>query len=458
VTEQERTERGSVLDRALGVFAEVRAGEAITALLLVLCLLLLLSAYYVIKPVREALILQLESGAEYKSYMSAVIAVLLLGLVPAYARLVERVRRNRLIVTVTLFFASHLVLFYFGSFVPAVMRNIGLVFYAWVGIFNMMLVAQLWAFANDLYTEEQGKRLFPIVGIGASAGAVGGSTLKLALSGFLGVYESLLVSAGLLVLVAVLVQIIHQREEARRERLGAEKPGASEVAKQSSGKRGAYQLVFQNRYLLLIALFSVVFTLINTNGEYLLGKLVKATAQEQVASGALAPGEVKEFIDAKFSQFYFYVNWAGVLLQAFVVSRLVKYGGLGVALFVFPVVACAGALGVLAMPVLGVLFWSKIAENSTDYSVNNTVRNMLWLPTTREMKYKAKQAVDTFFIRMGDVSSALVVFVGVELLDLGVRGFVSVNLVAIVIWLLLSVQILRAKKELPPTSQTSPAG
>jgi AAA family ATP:ADP antiporter len=110
------------------------------------------------------------------------------------------------------------------------------------------------------------------------------------------------------------------------------------------------------------------------------------------------------------------------------------------------------------MPVLGVLFWSKIAENSTDYSVNNTVRNMLWLPTTREMKYKAKQAVDTFFIRMGDVSSALVVFVGVELLDLGVRGFVSVNLVAIVIWLLLSVQILRAKKELPPTSQTSPAG
>ena len=204
----------SPLERALGIVTEVKAGEGVTALLLTFNVFLLLTAYYVIKPVREGLVLAMKSGAEYKSYLSAAIAVALLVAVPAYARVANRLPKNKLVAGVTLFFASHLVVFWGLSKIPSAEQNLGLVFYVWVGIFNMMVVAQFWAFANDLYTPEQGKRLFALVGIGASVGAALGayvtSFLKDTLG--LGIYELLLVSGVLLVGCAALTQMAHARE------------------------------------------------------------------------------------------------------------------------------------------------------------------------------------------------------------------------------------------------------
>lgn len=163
----------SLLDRALRPFTDVRAGEGPTALLLALNVFLLLMAYYFIKPIREALILG-ESGAEVKSYASAVQAVLLLGAVPLYARLAGRLPRRTLINRVTVFFAGCLVVFFLlgTAGVP-----LGIPFYLWVGIFNLMIVAQFWAFANDVYTNDEGERLFPLVQFGASVGAVLGSVV-----------------------------------------------------------------------------------------------------------------------------------------------------------------------------------------------------------------------------------------------------------------------------------------
>ncbi|HET9954436.1 MAG TPA: hypothetical protein VFQ61_08025, partial [Polyangiaceae bacterium] len=164
----------------------VEDGEAVTALLLTLNVFLLLSAYYIIKPVREALILAMRSGAEYKSYMSGVIAILLLFAVPAYAKIVDRLPRLKLVVGVTLFFAANLLLFTVAAEVPALRERLGLIFYAWVGVFNMMVVAQFWSFANDLYDEEQGERLFPMVALGGSLGAALGSKLSAGLIPLLG--------------------------------------------------------------------------------------------------------------------------------------------------------------------------------------------------------------------------------------------------------------------------------
>ncbi len=134
-------EKRSPLDTVLNLITEVRAGEGITALLLTVNIFLLLSAYYLIKPVREELILVMDSGAEYKSYMSAAIAVALLFAVPIYSNFAKRLPRNRLVIGVTLFFISHIALFFFAAQVPSIKPNLGLIFYLWVGIFNMMVVA-----------------------------------------------------------------------------------------------------------------------------------------------------------------------------------------------------------------------------------------------------------------------------------------------------------------------------
>src|SRR5215813_1881255 len=150
-------DKETAVDRLLLLVSDVRAGEGHTALLMMTNLFLLLTGYLIIKTVREALILS-EGGAVVKSYAAAGQALLLLAFVPAYGAFASRVNRLRLVCGVTLFFASHLIVFYLlGS---AGVR-VGVAFYLWIGIFNLVVIAQFWGFANDLYSPERGKRLFP---------------------------------------------------------------------------------------------------------------------------------------------------------------------------------------------------------------------------------------------------------------------------------------------------------
>jgi len=115
---------------------------------------------------------------------------------------------------------------------------------------------------------------------------------------------------------------------------------------------------------------------------------------------------------------------------------------------VLPLVSL-GAYGIISIaPLLGAVFTAKVAENSTDYSLNNTVRNMLFLPCTPEQKYSAKQAIDSFFVRLGDVGAAGVVFVGITFLRLGPRGFAVANALFVLLWLLLAWRIGRAYRDL----------
>ena len=132
-----------------------------------LLMFLILACNYMLKTAREVFILS-EGGAEVKSYSSAGQAVLLLFLVPAYSAFASRVNRVQLVQWVTLFFVSNVALFLLAL---GAGLQIGIAYFLWVGIFNLMVIAQFWAFATDLYTPEQGKRLFPLVGVGASLGA-----------------------------------------------------------------------------------------------------------------------------------------------------------------------------------------------------------------------------------------------------------------------------------------------
>jgi AAA family ATP:ADP antiporter len=433
------------LSRALRPITEVRPGEAVTALLLTANVFLLLTAYYVIKPVREALILALESGAEYKAYMSGVIAVALFVLVPLYAKLVDRLPRIKLVVAVTLAFAAQLALFFAAMGVESLRSQLGLVFYAWVGVFNMMVVAQFWAYANDLYDEEQGSRLFPMVALGASVGAAGGSQISAVLIPLVGLPSMLLVATLLLVMCALLFWLVERRlplpSHAEETEAEPKKSGA-----------GAFQLVLTTRYLVLIALFALTFSWVNTNGEYMLGKLVKADALDAVRRGELTATDVGKYIGATYGEFFFYVNVLGVLLQTFVVSRVVKWLGLSKAFLIMPLLALGNAAAVAAIPLLSVLRVGKIAENATDYSLNNTLRQMLYLVTSTEVKYKAKQAIDTFFVRAGDVCSALSVWIFAAVLVIPLQRFAWLSIALCVAWFVLAVAIGRGFQKRLATS------
>ena len=178
---------------------------------------------------------------------------------------------------------------------------------------------------------------------------------------------------------------------------------------------------------------------VNTTGEYLLGRTVTQAAQEAVAEQSAAGLSQDQFIGRFYSDFFAVVNLVGLLLQLFVVSRIFKYLSVSVAILFLPAIAFAGYTLLVLYPVLEVVRWAKTAENSTEYSLNNTVRGVLFLPTTREEKYKAKQTIDTFFVRSGDVLSALLVYLGTSWLFFKTEQFAMFNLVLVTVWLILAV-------------------
>ena len=418
----------SRLDRALAVFADVRAGEGTTAVLMLVNIFLLLICYSVIKTVREPLIL-LGGGAEVRSYAAAGQALLLMAFVPAYSWFASHVNRVKLLVGVTLFFVVCIELF--AVAVAARMPYVGVAFFIWVGIFNMSLVAQFWSFANDIYSQDAGNRLFPIIVMGMTAGAPLGSLV----SGRLfhaGVNpQSILQISALLLSVSVALYLwINRRDRTAH---------AAPQAPMSSA--GAFRLVLTSPYLRMVAALIVLLNVVNSTGEYLISRLLTAHVSELAA---LDPGFNRQaFIGAYAGDYQFWGNVATFLLQAFVASRLVKRRGLAGALLALPLIALGGYSIIAAGVGIGVTRWIKTVENATDYSIMNTARQMLWLPTTREEKYKAKQAIDTFFVRGGDVVSAGAVYAGTTLLHLSVAQFAGVNIVMTAIWLAIAVRLAR---------------
>jgi ATP:ADP antiporter, AAA family len=438
--------RRSAVERVLTVFTDVRPGEGVTLLLLAANSFGILSAYYMIKPVREALILAAAHGAELKSYASAVQAlILLLVAVPLYARLAGRLSRRRLLNSVNLFFIANLGLFYLALIAGGTGRTwLGFVFFVWVGIFNLMVPAQLWSLANDVYDTAQGERLFAVVAAGASLGGVLGGVVTKRLIGPIGIEALLLVSAGILVASHLLTSVIEARE---RRRLAERSAASARAIEEPLSKQGAFALVFRTRYLLLISLLMLMLNWVNTNGEFILSRKVEEIAKAEVASEVAAgtTGDVSQRVGKRIGSFYAgqftLVNITGLAIQLLLVSRIVKYLGVRVAILILPTIALAGYSLILAVPALRIIRVAKIAENATDYSVQNTVRQALFLPTTREDKYKAKQAIDTFFWRAGDVLSALLVYTGLHIVHWTPRGFAFTNITLVLVWIGLAIAV-----------------
>jgi len=423
-TSEAQPARKPLIERFLAPVADVRKEEVPSALLMTLIMFLILAAYYMLKTAREVFILS-EGGAEVKSYSSAGQALLLLILVPAYGAFASHVSRIRLIQWVTSFFISHLALFLVGI---AAGLDIGIVYFLWLGIFNLMVIAQFWAFASDLYTPEQGKRLFPLIGVGSSIGAWLGALEAGWILERIGPPRLLTVAAAMLILCVILTRVVNHVTP--RTQVGGEVKGVDKPL----GREDGFRMIFSDRYLLLIALLTVLLNVVNTSGEYLFSRYVVEEANSAHGAGPESAAARQNFIGSVYSRLFSTVNLVGLLLQLFVVSRVFKFLGVGKSLYVHPIVALSGYLLMLRAPSVHLMTWLKVADNSIDYSLGNTTKQALWLPTSREAKYKAKQAVDSFFVRAGDVVQAGIVFAG-ERLALTIPAFASINIVLAMGWL-----------------------
>jgi AAA family ATP:ADP antiporter len=173
---------------------------------------------------------------------------------------------------------------------------------------------------------------------------------------------------------------------------------------------------------------------------------MEALTNQAAEQTITAPAEILDFTRSGTAQFYgnffFWVNIMALLLQSLLASRLLKFGGFGAIAMLLPVIALISYSLMALLPILIVIKISKIAENATDYSINNTARHVLWLPVSSVMKYKGKPAIDTLYVRLGDGLAALTVLIGVQLLALSTRQFFIFNVTLVITWLLFTIMLI----------------
>ncbi len=435
----------SPVERFMSLFTRMRPGEGPSVLLYALYAFLLLVCYYILKTIREALILT-EFGAEARSYATAVIAVLLLFVVPLYGLLFRHVRKIHLIRWVTLFFIINILIFWVMAQTGV---EIGFFYFVFAGIFGVMVIAQFWAFAADSYNVKSGQRLFPVIMIGASAGALAGAqfTKYLTGQGLVEPINMLLYAAAILGATLLLAEWSRRSiPEESRSLHDDEEIGKTASGEEKSSLFGGFNLVFKDRYLLMIAGLVILLNWVNTTGETILAHFVSEYATRLAAE---TPSLEKGDIIARFyGDFFFWVNLVGFSVQAFLVARIYRWLGVSGALLILPAIAAVG-YGVMAfIPIFSIIRFVKIMENSTDYSIMNTTRQALFLPTDRAVKYEGKTAIDTFFWRFGDLVQAGAFFVGIHYLGLSIPQFALVNLALAVVWFALAVMIGREYRRL----------
>jgi len=412
-------------------------------------LLLLFCVYFFVQPLREGWIVVSDtsklSKMEVKAYSSFAQSILLLFLVSWYAGLSRTMERVTLITRATLFCISNMVIFWFlqPNFFVDKLPVSGIVYYLWVGMFGVFVVAQFWTFCADIYTDERGKRLLPMIAVGATSGAASGSWLvdQLVGGGIVPTEALLLVATVPLFASIWLTRIVDRRMRAPAmvaDVVPAAKPDdppAEKVSLVDSAK-----LVMVSRFLLLAVLVTLLTNWVNTNGENLLFRVIQETlSAEALAQGITDPSAILAFTrdgtTAFYGNFFFWVNIIALLLQAFVASRLLKYGGFGAILLILPVIALISYTVMALLPVLYFVKMMKIAENSTDYSINNTSRHVLWLPVSSALKFRAKPAIDTLYQRVGDGLAAITVLFGVHAFALSTSEFFAFNVFLVLLWL-----------------------
>lgn len=416
-----KLERG--FERVIG--AEVREGEWRIILPFFANLFLLLTAYYILKVVREPLIL-LGGSAVKRSYARGMQAGLLVFLVPAYSALANRIAPARLVKWIMGLFVGSLFFFFLAGRLHAA---IGFPFFVWLGIFSTLSIAQFWSLANEHLTETEGKRLFPLIAVGGTLGGIVGAQFAARFIERFTPLQMMLVAASILAVCMWLTHVGHTAADQHRRRVPDGPQGQRDF-------RGGFTLVLRDRYLLLIGTSVVVLNLITATGDFILAQIitVKAHGLPTAARG--------HFIGSFYGDLQTWVTVLTALVQILVVARAFKAVGIGGALLLMPIVEFAGYSLFALIPALATMAVVKVTEGTTDYSLENTIQQALFLPTSIDAKYKAKSAIDTLSKRLGDLVSTGVIWLG-NSVGLQVLGFSVANAIIALFWIALSLRLRR---------------
>ena len=345
-------------------------------------------SFYLLRPIREAF--GIVKGADSLPLLMTGTLVAMLAANPAFAALASRLPRRRFIPAAHHFFAANLALFFaLFRLQPGHGTGLGYAFFIWLSVFNLFVVSLYWGLMSDVFTEAQGKRLFGVLAIGGTLGALAGAALTGWLVGpRMGVAPGfiLLLSALALELGALCMKVLADRFALGSEAGAAREPGP--------GALEGLKALGRSRYLQAICAYILLYTVTSTLLYLAQGAIVARTFPTTAARAAA------------FARIDFWVNALTLAAQLFLTSRLLTRFGVGVILCALPVVTAFGFGALQLWPVFGVLMAFQVARRGLHYGVDRPAREVLYIPLGADERYKAKPFIDTFIYRSGDLIGA----------------------------------------------------
>ena len=407
--------------------ANIERDELPAVLLSFLFVFVLMTAYSILKPVRDAL------GGDFGNVGLSVAwtanFVLSVIAVSAYGALLSFVRFRIAVPAVYAFFA----LTFLGLYVATIrLENPILInqgFYVWVSVFSLFHLSVFWAFMADLFDKSRAQRLFGLFAAGTSAGALAGPALTSLLVDVLGAKTLILVSSGLLLVPIPIILVLERLRTTSLNTAGQNADLSKQVAMGRNPFAG-FSMFLTSRYLLMIGVFIVLYVTINTfvyfelqhlTGEYGLNTRTKIWAWIEIGTNVLT-----------------------LITAAFVTGRIVLKLGIRTALSMMPALVAGGVLVLLASPTLLVLALFQVLRRVGNYAVTRPSREMLFTIIGREARFKAKPVIDIVLYRGGDMLTAWMFTLLSTTLGIGLSGIAVVISGVAVLWALVALYLGKA--------------
>jgi AAA family ATP:ADP antiporter len=367
----------------------IEANEARTVGMSFLFIFILMAAYYILRPVRDAMASDW-SNTEI-SFLWNLQLFVSTAAVALYGLACSRVRFQLLVPSIYTFFAISFVCFYLGAASVTDRVLLDKAFYVWVSLFAMFHVSVFWTFMADLFNKEQSRRVFAFIAAGMSAGAAAGPLFASQIVSDIGTDNLMLVAAvGLLIPLPIIfylqrLKVVDLHNEDVQADLSAAKIGGNPLA--------GFKDFFTNPYLLAIGAFILLYTTISSFVYFEQTNLLRDYTREErtvILSGIEA-----------------IVNILTFGLGMFATSRIVTKLGMPATLALVPVFICAGLLILAFAPIITVLLALQIARRGANYGITRPAREMLFTHVDRETRFKSKPVIDVAVYRGGDAASSI---------------------------------------------------
>ncbi|MDC0588770.1 MFS transporter [Porticoccaceae bacterium] len=415
----------SPLFNFLTKISKIEASEAKAVLCSFLFVVVLMSAYYILRPVRDAMASDW-TDAEV-SWLWTLNFFISTAVVAVYGIAVSRVRFRLLVPAMYAIFALTFVVFYLLASTAADRTLVDKSFYVWVSVFSLFHISVFWSFMSDLFSKEQAGRLFSIIAAGASVGGLVGPSIPSFFSASLGT-DNLMLIASLMLLIPI--PIIFYLQSLKVSDLDNKEPELQAPRGAIGGNPFAgFKMFFSNPYLLAIGLFIFLYTGISSFVYFELKNLLSALSRPERT--------------AVWAQMDLAVNILSIATGLFATSRIVGKFGMPTTIALVPVMICVGLLILAVSPFLGAVVALQVIRRAGNYAVTRPAREMLFTRVDRETRFKAKPVIDIVAYRGGDMLMAWL-FTGLtQGLGLGLAAVALVGAGIAALWSLVGIYLGR---------------